>query len=84
MKKEQDERVLVKDDSDLFQLIKRLTDEQSPIEPWDIGHGAESVIQIELPSSVLLNIVDRLPVDKASLLHRRLEDRLAKTTSRFL
>jgi len=84
MKKEQDERVLVKDDSDLFQLIKQLTDEKPPIEPWDIGHGAESVIQIELPFSVLLNIVDRLPVDKASLLHRRLEDRLAKTTSRFL
>jgi hypothetical protein len=77
MKKEQDERVLVKDDSDLFQLIRRLTDEQPPIETWDIEHGAESVIQIELPFSVLLNIVDRLPMDKARLLYHRLEDRLA-------
>lgn len=58
MRKKQNERVLVKDDSDLFQLIRRLTDEQSPIETWDIGHGAESVIQIELPFSVLLNCED--------------------------
>jgi hypothetical protein len=32
MSQQQGERVLVKDDSDLFQLIKRLTDEQPPIE----------------------------------------------------
>ena len=80
MRKQQDDRHLVKDDSDLFQLIRQLTDEQPPIEAWDIGGRMEPVIQIELPFSVLLNAVDRLPVDKASFLHRRLEDRLAKTT----
>lgn len=40
MNKQQNERVLTKDDGDLFQLVKRLTEEQPP------GHalGLESVI----------------------------------------
>jgi len=77
MSEQQGERVLTKDDSDLFQLVRRLTSEQPPIE--DIGREAEPIIQIELPLSLLLNVVDRLSVDDASLLYRRLEDRLAGT-----
>lgn len=80
MSRQQDKRVLTKDDSDLFQLVRRLTSEQPPIDAWYIGREAEPVIQIELPFFVLLNAVDRLPMDKVSLLHRHLEDRLAKTT----
>jgi len=79
MSKHQDEHVLVKDDSDLFQLVRRLTSEQPPLEVWSIGREAEPVIQIELPFSVLLSAVDRLSVDKATLLRRRLEERLVKT-----
>jgi hypothetical protein len=75
-KKRQDERVLVKDDGDLFQLIRRLTAEQPPIEAWDILQEQEPLVQVELPFSVLLKAVDRLSVDEARLLHRRLEDRL--------
>jgi hypothetical protein len=79
MSKQQDKRILTKDDSDLFQLVRRLTSEQPPLDAWDIGREVEPVIQIELPFSVLLNAVDRLPMDKVSLLHRHLGDRLAKT-----
>jgi len=79
MSKHQDEHVLVKDDSDLFQLVRRLTSEQPPLEAWGIGREAEPVIQIELPFSSLLSAVDRLSVDKATLLRRRLEERLVKT-----
>ncbi len=80
MSKQWDERILVKDDSNLFRLVRRLVDEQPPIEVWDVERGTEPVVQIELPFSVLLNIVDRLTEDKAVLLYHRLENRLAKTT----
>lgn len=75
---QQNERVLVKDDSDLFQLIRQLTGEQPPVEFWETKHPVEPVIQIELPLSILLDAVDRLPVDEADLLYRRLEDRLVR------
>lgn len=81
MSKRQDERILVKDDSDLFQLIRRLTDEQPPIEAWNILGEQEPLVQVELPFSVLLKAVDQLSVDEALLLHRRLEDRLAKAVT---
>jgi hypothetical protein len=68
------------DESDLFQLVRQLTSEQPPLEVWGIGREAEPVIQIELPFSILLSAVDRLSVDKATLLRRRLEERLVKTS----
>ena len=77
-KKQQNERTLVKDDSDLFQLIRQLTDEQPPLEVWNILREQEPLVQVELPFSVLLKAVDQLSVDEALLLHRQLEDRLAK------
>lgn len=40
MNKQQNERVLTKDDGDLFQLVKRLTEEQPPGHALDL----ESVI----------------------------------------
>lgn len=36
MSEQQNERILAKDDSDLFQLVERLTDEQPPeVEYWN-------------------------------------------------
>jgi hypothetical protein len=77
---QQNERVFIKEDGDLFQLIERLTDEWPPDEAGDIEGDVEPAIQIELSFSVLLDVIDRLPVDKAVLLHYRLEERLGKTT----
>ena len=70
----QEERVLVKDDSDLFSLVRRLTEERPPVEwsEWE----QEALVPIEIPFFVLLNAADRLSVDKARLLYRRLEERL--------
>ncbi len=36
MSKQQNERVLTKDDDDLFQLVKRLTEEQPPEHALDL------------------------------------------------
>ena len=36
MSKQQNERVLTKDDGDLFQLVKRLTEEQPPEDALDL------------------------------------------------
>ena len=80
MSKQRDDRILVRDDSDLFRLVRRLTEEQPPTEARDLERGTESVIQVELPFSVLLDIVDRLTEDKAVLLYHRLENRLDRTT----
>ncbi len=80
MSKHPPERVLVKNDSDLFQLVRRLTSEQLPVEIWNAGHEAEPVVPVELPFSILLQAVDRLPVDQARALHSRLENRLVGTT----
>jgi len=77
-KQEQNVRILTKDDSDLFQLVQRLTSVQPPAAAWDMEREAEPVIRIELPFSVLLQAVERLPVEQANLLHRRLEVRLAR------
>ncbi len=79
MSKRQDERILVKDDSDLFQLVRQLTEEQPPIEVWDTLRKREPLIQVELPFFALLNAVDQLPTDKARLLYHRLEERLTRT-----
>jgi hypothetical protein len=79
MSKRQDERILVKEDSDLFQLVRRLTEEQPPIEVWDALQEREPLIQVELPFFALLNAVDQLPTEKARLLYHRLEERLTKT-----
>jgi len=79
MSKRQDEHILVKDDSDLFQLVRQLTEEQPPIEVWETMGEREPLIQVELPFFVLLNAVDRLPTDKARLLYHRLEERLTET-----
>jgi hypothetical protein len=46
MSKQQHERILVKDDSDLFQLVRRLTSEQPPVEAWDSGRETEPAVQI--------------------------------------
>jgi len=62
------ERILMKDDEDLFSLVQRLTISQPQSESW---------VQIELPFSLLLDAVDRLPSDKARLLHKRLGERLS-------
>ena len=77
MSEQQEEHILVKDDSDLFSLVRRLTEEQSPIEwsEWEL----EPLVPIEIPFFVLLNAVDRIPVNKARLLYLRLEDRLTGT-----
>ena len=48
MSKQQRERILVKDDCDLFWLIRQLTDEQPPAEARDVECGTEPMIQIEL------------------------------------
>lgn len=74
MSEQQEERVLVKDDGDLFSLVRRLTGERPPVEwsEWEL----EALIPIEIPFFVLLNAVDRISVDKARLLYLRLEDRL--------
>jgi hypothetical protein len=78
MSKQQEQQILTKDDGDLFELVKRLADERPPYTALDQTSEAESVVQIELPFSTLMQAVDRLSVDKASLLYRRLEDRLVK------
>jgi len=49
MSKQQDERILVKDDSHLFRLIRQLMEEQPPTGARDLERGTEPVIQIELP-----------------------------------
>ena len=66
------ERVLMKDDEDLFSLVQRLATSQPQSESW---------VQIELPFSLLLVAVDRLPSDKARLLHKRLGERLSASSS---
>ncbi len=73
----QEERVLVKDDGDLFSLVRRLTEERPPVEwsEWE----QKVLVPIEIPFFVLLNTADRLSVDKARLLYRRLGERLAGT-----
>ena len=74
MSKQQGGRVLVKDDSDLFALVRRLTEEPRPIEwsEWEL----EPLVPIEIPFFVLLNAVNHLSADKARLLYRQLEKRL--------
>jgi len=74
---EPNRHILVKDDGDLFSLVQRLTAEQPPIEAESPLWRRESWVQIELPFPFLLTTVERLPLDKARLLHRRLGDRLA-------
>ncbi len=73
----QEERVLVKDDSALFSLVRRLTEEQPSVEwsEWE----QEVLVPIEIPFFVLLNAADRLSVDKARILYQRLEKRLPGT-----
>jgi hypothetical protein len=78
MRKQQDQQILTKDDSDLFELVKRLADDRPPYKAFDQTSEAEAVVQIELPFSTLVQAVDQLSVDNANLLYRRLEDRLVK------
>jgi hypothetical protein len=66
------ERTLIKDDEDLFSLVQRVTTAQPQ---------AEIKVQIELPFSLLLDAVDRLPSDKARLLHKHLGERLKAIAS---
>ncbi len=75
---EQEERVLVKDDSDLFSLVRQLTEESPPVE-WK--EEREVWVPVEIPFSVLLRTIERLSEDKARLLYQRLEDRLTKTAA---
>ena len=81
MNKQQHERVLAKDDSDLFQLVRQLTSEPPPQELWNSSREAEPVIPVELPLSALLQAVDRLPMDQVRFLHHRLGDRLTRATA---
>ena len=48
MSKQRDDRILVRDDSDLFRLVRRLTEEQPPTEARDLERGTEPMVQIEL------------------------------------
>jgi len=48
MSKQRDDRILVRDDSDLFRLVRQLTEEQPPIEARDLERGTEPMVQIEL------------------------------------
>ena len=49
MSKRKDDCILAKDDSDLFRLIRQLTEEQPPTGARDVECGTEPMIQIELP-----------------------------------
>ena len=64
---------LVKDDNSLFELINQLTEELPPREMTGVEDNSPVSVKIELPFSVLMNVVDRLPFAQATLLHHRLE-----------
>lgn len=72
---------LIKDDNSLFELINQLTEELPPREMTVVENGSLASVKIELPFSVLLSAVDRLPFAQATLLHHRLELRLDNDTN---
>ncbi|MGB0384827.1 MAG: hypothetical protein ACPGWR_08400 [Ardenticatenaceae bacterium] len=72
---------LVKDDNSLFELINQLTEELPPRDKGGVEDDSPVSVKIELPFSVLLNVVDRLPFAQATLLHHRLEERLENSTT---
>ena len=72
---------LIKDDNSLFELINQLTEELPPREMTAMENGSPASVKIELPFSVLMNVVDRLPFAQATLLHHRLELRLENATN---
>jgi len=63
---EQKERVLVKDDGDLFSLVRRLTEKSPPVE-WK--EEREVWVPVEILFSVLLGSVERLSEDNVRLLY---------------
>jgi len=67
---------LVKDDNSLFELINQLTEELPSRKMTAVEDDSPVSVKIELPFSVLMNVVDRLPFAQATLLHHRLELRL--------
>ena len=79
MSKQQNQRVLMKDDSDLFELVEKLTAKYPPLPAWDNLLESEPAVQIELPFSILFQAIDQLSLDQVILLYWHIEDRLVKS-----
>ncbi len=71
----------IKNDNSFFELINQLTEELPPCEMAAVENDSPVSVKIELPFSVLMNVVDQLPFAQATLLHHRLELRLDNGTN---